>query len=163
MTHVRGQTITSIADIQWALDPLPVDGGKLEIRSSLRGTSTLTLAMDWKKSDASWRGSLWNFPPRLRVWAPELTVDQRRKRGLPVDRSAYLVRWINTNQKGGRATLEAGLRQGDVIIALDGESVSMVPQRFHLEIMLKYRIGDELPITVLRGGERKVLRIRLVE
>jgi serine protease Do len=50
-----------------------------------------------------------------------------------------------------------------VVIALAGQPVQMDTKEFNQHIKLHYKLGDTLPLTVLRNGERKEIRIKLVE
>lgn len=163
VTYVNGQPITSIADVQWVLHHLPNTETKVEVRGSRTGPHTLKLPAGWKETDVSWRGSLWSVQPRLRVWTPELTPGERRKHGIPQDQSAYLVKWINTDSPGGRSARDSGLKQGDIIIAVDGKALRMTPPQFNAYIKLNYKVGEQLPLTVLRDGRKQQLAIKLVE
>ncbi|MGH7199864.1 MAG: Trx7/PDZ domain-containing (seleno)protein, partial [Planctomycetaceae bacterium] len=163
--RIEGQPITSIADMQWVLHQLPNDRTTLEIESSRTGTHLLELSEGWKRTDISWRGSIWSLSPRLNVWAPELSAPERRERKLPADRSAFLVRWINRNEPGGRAAYESGLREGDVVLELDGEPLDegMTASQFMTHVKLNYEVGDELPLTILRDDKKHSVRIKLVD
>jgi serine protease Do len=160
---MNGQPMTSIADIQWVLNGLPNTDTEVRVRGSASGAKTLALAKGWKKSDISWRGSLWSVQPRLRVWAPALTEKEREERGLPASRDALLVKWINRGSPGGRSAYESGLREGDVVVALAGKPIHMTTQQFNMHIKLNYKVGDELPLTVLRDGKKRDVRVKLVE
>ncbi|MBM79288.1 MAG: signaling protein [Planctomycetaceae bacterium] len=162
VTHVNGQAIASIADIQWVLHHLSYGDDTVKIRTT-KGEQTVALTKGWKKSDISWRGSMWSISPKLRVWMPPVTAADRRKNRLPEDQGALIVKWINTGSAGGRAARNSGLRQGDIVIALEGKPMKMTHRHFNLHIKLNYKIGEELPITVLRNGQRKNLSIKLVE
>jgi hypothetical protein len=84
VTHVDGQPIISIADIQWVLHNR---SNRAEIiRVTIAGSSRWYLiktAPVWKKTDISWRGSLWNLHPRLRVWMPEARPEELKRLKLP--------------------------------------------------------------------------------
>ncbi len=56
---------------------------------------------------------------------------------------------------------KAGLRPGDVIMAVDGERVT--PGRSLADLIARYRPGDEVTLTVRRGNEVLELRVRLEE
>jgi S1-C subfamily serine protease len=99
----------------------------------------------------------------MRVWMPRPNEEERRKRGLDDDAEVLLVKWINRGQPGGRAAYAAGLREGDVVLEVDGETVPPTPQRLQLDLRLRYKVGDEVPLTVLRDGARKVVKVPLVE
>jgi len=155
ITAVNGQPIVSIADIQWVLHNLA--NGREVVRVAVAGSSrarALTTTPGWKKTDISWRGSIWGIPPRLRVWTPEVKGAALKRLNLPPGSSALLVKWINTNSPEGRAARQAGLRQGDHIVAIEGKPVRMTPKQFNLHVKLNYKPGDKLPVTLLRNGQR---------
>ena len=52
---------------------------------------------------------------------------------------------------------EAGLEQGDLITALDGEPVGD-PESF-AESISEYQPGDEITLTVYRSGEEEALQV----
>ena len=64
----------------------------------------------------------------------------------PVDEGGILVR----SPKGGSAALQAGLRRGDVILAVDGQKVQAY-QELQAEIR-KHDPGDEVHLQTLRGS-----------
>ena len=164
VVRMNGQRITSIADMQWVLHQLPNTVSELVVEGSQSGKQTVSLPAGWKKSDISWRGSMWSLPPRLAVWTPLLSADQRDRLGIPKDVPALQVKSINRNMAGGKNAYTAGLREGDVIVAMEGQPLQKTPQQFNLQIKLKYKAGDKLPITVLRkNGIREELKILLAE
>ena len=164
ITHVGGQAIASIADIQWALNPLPNTETEVKLTASQTGEHTLKLAPGWKKTDVSWRGSMESVEPKLRVWAPELTEAERRDRGLPAEDAALLVKWINTGSLAGRSAQAAGLREGDVIVALNGKPLGdWNTRQFNVHVKLNYKVGDTLPLTIRRGKQTQTINVKLVE
>ncbi|MBI1310181.1 PDZ domain-containing protein [bacterium] len=161
---LNGQRIVSIADMQWVLHKLPNTATSLNIELADETKHSVKLPAAWKEYDISWRGSMWSVSPRLRVWSPILAFDRRKELGIPDSDTALEVKWINRDADGGRAAIESGLRQNDVIVAVAGQPLRDVNnQQFNAHIKLNYKVGDELPLTVLRDGQRKELRIRLVE
>lgn len=160
---MNGQPMTSIADMQWVLHHIPAKGGSVDVKTSRTGSHSLELESGWKVSDISWRGSIWSVSPRLRVWSPILAYDRRKALGVSDDDTAFEVKWINKNQPGGAAALKSGLRVGDVLIELEGKPLRMNNQQFNAYIKLHYKVGQEVPVTVLRDGKRKAIRIKLVE
>lgn len=164
VTHMNGQAIASIADMQWVLDDLPNADTELKVTTSDSGEHTLTLAAGWKEHDFSWRGSMWSMPPKFNVWTPALTPEKQKELGIPADQTPFEVRWINVDEPGGRAAKDSGLREGDVIVAVGGERLSgMTPPQFSMYLKLHYSPGDKLPLTVLRGGREMELKIDLPE
>ena len=157
------QTITSIADMQWVLHPLDGTTAEVEVEGNRSGRRTLQLGKGWRQHDFSWRGSMWNAPPRLQVWLPELSPDQARTLGLPSGDGALEVRWINMEGPGGRQAKADGLQEKDIIIAADGKPIRMDSKQFNAWLKLNRAVGQRLPITVLRNGERRELSLLLVE
>jgi len=156
IASVNGQPIVSIADIQWVLHNLS-NNAEL-IRINIVGSSRQHLVRtdrDWKKTDISWRGSLWNLHPRLRVWMPEVKGDELKRLRLPAGHYALKVKWINQGSPEGKAASRAGLRLNDYIIAINGKPLDkMTPQQFTAHVKLNYKSGQKLPLTLLRNGER---------
>ena len=164
VTHMNGQAIASIADMQWVLHHIPHEGGELTLTGSDSGVHAIAVEEGWKESDFSWRGSMWSISPRMRVWMPALPDSKRREFDLDEVAGAFEVRWINRGEPGGRSAFDSGLREGDVVVAIDGEPLErMTPQRFNMHVKLNYEVGDELPLTVLRDSQEREIRIELVE
>jgi len=163
IVHMNGQRITSIADMQWVLHHLPNTDTKVEVETSVTGNHTVLLKAGWKRSDFSWRGSMWNTPPRFEVWAPVLNADTQAKLGIPATDTALEVRWINREGLGGQRAFNDGLREKDVIVALNGKPLHMNTKQFNVHLKLNYKVGDDVPLTVLRDGQRIDLKIHLVE
>lgn len=160
---MNGQAIASIADMQWALHPLDGENATVEIEGSLSGRKTVQLGSGWRKHDFSWRGSMWNAPPRLQIWLPELTTDQTTALGLPAGDGALEVRWINMEGPGGRQAKADGLQEKDIVIAADGQPIRMNSKQFSAWLKLNYQVGQKLPLTILRNGQRRELSLLLVE
>lgn len=161
--RMNGQRIASIADMQWVLHHLPGTATQVDVESSESGKQTLLLPDGWRKHDFSWRGSMWNAPPRLAVWLPELTGDTLTKLGLPDGDGALEARWINQDSEGGRQAYRDGLREKDIVVAVAGQPVRMNSRQFNAHLKLNYKVGDVLPLTILRDGKRQELKLRLVE
>ncbi len=160
--RMNGQRIASIADMQWVLHHLPGTDTQVEVETD-SGKHQLSLAAGWKKHDFSWRGSMWNAPPRFQVWTPPASDEVRRKLDVPESDSALEVRWINKEGIGGRQAFEAGLRQGDVIVAMEGKPFHLTTKQFNSHLKLNYKVGDTLPLTVVRDGKRIDISIPLAE
>jgi len=161
--RMNGQRITSIADMQWVLHQLPNTDTQVELETTVTGKHTVPLKAGWKRTDFSWRGSLWNSPPRFAVWVPPVSDELRTKLGIPEADAALEVRWINRDTVGGRKAYDDGLREKDVIVALEGQPLHLNTRQFQMHLKLHYKVGDVLPITILRDGQRQDLKIHLVE
>jgi membrane-associated protease RseP (regulator of RpoE activity) len=169
VTHVNGQPIASIADIQWVLHNTPnEDGAKVDVTASRDGkarTSSLQLAKGWKKIDFLWRGSRWSLKPQPGFWAPTVNDKQLKELGSAVPDGAKPLRiqFINKGRTEGKAALAAGLREGDVVLAIDGKPVTQTPEAFQMDVRLNRKVGETLNLTVLRNGKTMAVALPLVE
>ncbi len=165
LLRVAGQPMTSVADIQWALHQLPPSDTVVTVEGSRSGEKSLKLSDGWKKTDISWRGSLWSVPPKLRIWMPPLGAKNRQKHSIAPEEQAFLIKWINTGEKAGQAARKIGLRQGDIVVGLAGKPLpaKLTPSQFNARIKLNYEVGEVLPLTVLRNGKRLDFELPLVE
>ncbi|MBC7246857.1 MAG: trypsin-like peptidase domain-containing protein [Actinobacteria bacterium] len=94
--------------------------------------------------------------PWLGFMGSTLDPDTARVYDLPVDRGA-IVRRVIANGPAEKA----GLRAGDIIVAIDGAAVDSMDQVM-LEVR-KHQVGDEITVDFYRGRERKQVRAVLEE
>ncbi|MFK7738318.1 MAG: Trx7/PDZ domain-containing (seleno)protein [Pirellulaceae bacterium] len=164
ISTANGQAITSIADLQWVLHPLPNRANELiQVQFEDGKMATIKTSKNWKESDISWRASLWTVKPILRMWTPALTEAQKEEQKIDVEGGALQVKFINSGRPGGKAAYDAGVREGDVIIALNGQPLPSDNEHFNMKLKLNYKIGDTIELTVLRKGDRKTIKIPLLE
>lgn len=158
LVTLDGQRLLSQADIQWVLHRALVEtnlaaslqrGGK-ELRK------TVELSGAWKESDLSWRASTW---PGLRygLQTAPLSAAEKEQAGIATDRLALVVRYMEAERTAG--LVKAGLRVGDVIVAVDGKTGAMTESQFLAYVRLTHPPGDQVKLTVLRGKERLDLTI----
>ncbi|MDX1944778.1 MAG: Trx7/PDZ domain-containing (seleno)protein [Pirellulaceae bacterium] len=155
---LAGQPLVSTADIQWVLNAAPSEGSLVATlrRNGQSQTKTLQLAGDWKKYDIGWRASSW-YGLRYGVKFEPLTAEQKRDRGLAEGSLALLIKGMFG--RGGPILQQAGVRQNDVIVGIDGNTAAMSESEFLVHLRTKYRPQDKLQLAVLRGGERKELTV----
>ena len=149
---LNGQPLISQADVQWVLHNAPVDTS-LDVtlrRGEKNLKKTLSLSGTWKESDLSWRESSWSFRPGL--WTIPLSGEEKGKRNIPPEESGLLVKWVF-----GRPPLakQAGLKDGDVVVAVDGKPVPMDESHFLAYVRLRHPPGDQVKLTLLRNGQRE--------
>ncbi len=162
--QVNGQVITSVADFQWVLHHLkPSAGQRVDVRFADGSTASMTTSKDWKKTDISWRASIFSLSPKLRIWMPQLKENERKKYSLEADQNGLLVKWINRGTTAGKAAVNAGLRNGDVVIAANGVAVPENNAAFNTWVKLNHEVGEALELSVLRGGKKIVIELPLVE
>jgi hypothetical protein len=166
ITHLNGQAIVSIADMQWVLHGLANQDVKVAVKAERGGQrveAELALTAGWKKTDFLWRGSRWSLKPRPGFWAPELKGRELEALKLAEGARAYRIQWINTGQSEGRKAKEVGLREGDMVVEVADKPIAWTPEQFQMHVRLNYKVGDELPLTVLRGGKRVRIVLPLVD
>lgn len=94
--------------------------------------------------------------PQLGVRIEEVSADVADYYDLP-EVAGVLVQGVTE----GTAAADAGLRQGDVIVALDGESVGSVPAL--QSRVAQNRPGDRVQVRFYREGELRTVEVRLGE
>jgi S1-C subfamily serine protease len=152
LTAMNGQPLVSQADIQWVLHRAPAettiavklrrDGKILEKSISVSG--------NWRDSDLSWRETSWGFRPGL--WTIPLSGEERKKRKIPPEDPALLVKWAFGNPPLSK---QAGIRDGDVIVAVDGQPVPPDESHFMALVRLNHPPGDKVKLTLLRSGKKE--------
>jgi serine protease Do len=169
ITHVNGQAITSIADIQWVLHNTPDEDVRIEVtveRAGASKTLTLALAKGWKKTNFLWRASRWNLKPDPGFWAPALNEKQLKELAgaIPEGVKPLRVQFINGGSAEGKAVKAAGLKEGDVIIEYNGKPFTFAtPEAFQMHVRLNCNVGETMALKVLRNGKPLEISIPLVE
>lgn len=166
VTHFDGQPAISIADMQWVLHQLPYGDASVDItakRAEKAQNFTVKMAAGWRKSDISWRGSMWSLRPSPGFWAPLLKEEEVKAANLPPGTLALRVHVLDSKQPQGKAALGAGLKLKDVIVGLEGKPWTMTSVDFHVYVRMNYRKGDLLPLTVWRDGQKQEVKVPLVE
>lgn len=92
--------------------------------------------------------------PYLGITLQDLDSATAKTYGLPVGPI------INSVESGSCAE-KAGLRQGDIILALNGEETESYEEL--VSELRDYRAGDTVTITVFRGGQRQDFQVTLDE
>lgn len=166
ITQAGDTRVYSSADLQWALNAVP-DAGKITLRLSRENKPLppfiLRLVPGWRKTDVSWRASQGGVPPFIGTWETPLTAEEKTPLGIAADRLALRVTFLFSGAVWKMA--QSDLRKGDVIIAVGGKTplLAMTAQQFHTYIRLHYKVGDTLPLTVLREGRRVDVSVPCVE
>jgi serine protease Do len=156
---LNGQRLISLADIQWALHSIPAET-KLAVTLRRDDGSfekkLVTLSGDWKQSDIAWRASSW-YALRHGLKTEPLSAAEKQKRAIAPDSLALTVKGLFG--KGAPLLQKAGLRNNDIIVAIDGKTAAMTESQFLVYLRLTHGPGDSVVFTVLRGENRQELTI----
>lgn len=159
LVSISGQPLVSTADVQWALHIAPVEA-TLPVTLKRDGKSLekqLKLSGDWKESDIGWRASSW-YALRQGVKFEPVPAAEREKLGLAADQLALAIKGLFG--KGGPKLQQAGLKVGDVIVAVDGKSTPLTESQFLANLRLNYGPQDSIKFTIQRGDKRQEIAIR---
>lgn len=153
-----GQAILSVADVQFVLHGLP-DRAVLDAvvtRGSEQVEVRLAMEPGWRRTDISWRGSMYPMPPKPGLWVEELDEAGRERRGLSGEGMALEIRGVF-----GEAVRRSGLREGDVIVGSGDRRQATSAPAFHADLRLRYfRPGATLRLRILRNGEEREMPVR---
>ena len=92
----------------------------------------------------------------LGVGIQPMTEDIATSLGLPKDRGEIVAR-----VEPGEAAARAGIRQGDVIVSVNGQEIT--PDNTLSYIVAKQPVGTKMPVEVIREGQRKTLTVTVGE
>jgi hypothetical protein len=151
---LNGQRLISQADIQWVLHNAPTNA-RLSLtfkRGTRRLQRLLALGEPWKETDLSWRETAWALRPG--IWSVPLSSAEKQHQGLAPDALALRLKWTFGKSELAK---QSGLREGDVIVAVDGRSATLSESQFLVYVRTTHSPGDKVRLTVLRGRERQDL------
>ncbi len=158
LVALDGQPLVSLADVQWVLHTAPAEG-RLAVTLRRGGHTldkTVALSGRWKEADLAWRASSW-YGLRQGLQTAPLSAAEKRRRGLAPDEMALAVKGLYGR---GKAVLEkAGLRQGDVLVAVDGRSGALTESQFLADLRLRHGPKDTVKFTALRGDRRREVMV----
>jgi len=158
LVRLNGQPLLSIADIQWVLHNVPSETTlKATVqRNDKMLEKELALRGNWKASDIAWRASSW-YGLRQGLKTESLKPGEKKERGIAEEELALNV--VGLFGKGAPLLQKAGLRKGDIIVAMDGKTEAMTESQFLIALRLNHGPADSVRFTVLRGNKREELSI----
>lgn len=156
---IDGQSIASFADAQYALHRAPAHGTLTIAWQHAEQTrkAVLTLSDGWRKTDLSWRWSLRGVDPPPWVHGDNLSADEKKALGLRVELLAF-----RQGPFVSEPARQAGIRQNDIILGVDGKRLDMTARQFAAYIRLNYRVGDRVTYNLLRRGKRLDVPLTLI-
>lgn len=159
LVTANGQALISTADFQWVLHSSP-NNAKVRLSVSRGGrvmTSDISLSGGWKEqSNIAWRASSW-YGLRQGLKVEPLAAADKKSRGVDEDNLALAVKGLFGK---GKPKLEAaGLRIGDIIVAVDGKMEEQSESKFLANLRLDHGPKDSVKFTILRGEKKQELTI----
>lgn len=111
--------------------------------------AALELAEGWRKSNLTWRPSIIELLPSLSLSGDDLTTAEKKDLGLGEKRLAF-----RQGERVSKYLATAGVKGGDIIIGLDGETMEMSMKEFLGHVRRNYLVGDKVTLNVLREAKR---------
>ena len=157
------QPLISIADFAWVLHRAP-DSGTIAAEVKRAGKTVpiaVTLPAGWRsKSDISRRVGTWSM--RAMAFGGMTLVDlddaARKERGLRGDVMAMHIKGVGQYGKHAAAK-KAGFIKDDIIVAMDGIGGRVTEGELIGKLLQTHKAGEFADVTVLRGGERVMLKL----
>lgn len=166
LLRLEGQPIFSIADVQWVLQQSD-DEEALDVevdRGGKRIETKLFLKAGWRrKGDYTWRSIAWSLRHRLAGTGPlEPAPPEKPPPGMRVPEMALRIKKLPPNWVRDRnLSAAAELKEGDVIVAVDGRRDLLREADFFAYLLQKKPPGSVVALTVLRLGKTVQAEVKL--
>ena len=145
---VDGKLVSTFADIQYVLHHLPRHRKEVTLVTS-HGSRKIILPSYWRITDLNRRSIGHKMEPFPGFWGKPLTLGEKKKLGLKA--GSFATRstkfWVQT--QGAKA----GLKEGDIVIEVDGVTSSPLATNAQIYIRLHYKTGDQVIVKYLRAGK----------
>jgi serine protease Do len=158
LATLNGQPLISQSDIQWILHHVPNET-VLTIglrRAGKEQSATVPLSGNWRRTEVSWRASLSGIRPGIHV--RQISNGERQQKGIPLAGMALGVPYVQGEPGRG-----AGIRQGDVILAVDGKNDMRGEGDFLEYLRIDKATAASVRITINRRGETLELVMPLAD
>lgn len=163
LISLEGQSLLSIADVQWVLHNAD-EAGRLEAevrRGDQQISISLTLPPGWRRrGDLSWRATSWDLRRMVAggMVLRGLSDDERRQAGLADGSLALRVKYLGEYGEHGAAK-RAGFRKGDIVIEVDGRREPLTESGLLTTLVNHTHPGQKVKVAVLRDGDRVSLEL----
>lgn len=155
LNHV---TVHSFADAQYALHKAPATGDIPIVwtRDGQTTTAKLPLFSGWRWTNITWRPSLLDMLPSLRVYGSDLTEKEKTALGLDPKRLAFREEEpVHSQAKA------MGVRENDIILGVDNKTLEMSMDQFLGYVRQHYLLGETMTLNIIRDGKRLDLKVTL--
>ncbi|RPI83815.1 MAG: PDZ domain-containing protein [Planctomycetaceae bacterium] len=162
-----GQPLLSIADVQWVLHRTSGAGGP--VRAEIRRDGVVrevewNLPPGWRqRDDIAWRASSWALRRMALggLYLKQLDEDRRKELNLPSDRQGLYVEHVGLYAPHDQAH-KAGFQKGDLLVSFDGKSDFLRETDLIAYALNQIPVERSVTVQVLRGGEPRELRLKMV-
>lgn len=150
--------VHSFGDAQFALDKAPLTGviSAAWQRDKETMTNEIRLPEGWRKTDISWRHSVRNLVPSIRLSGDDLTAAEKESLGLGPKQLAFRQSKIVSSQ-----AKTAGIQAGDIIFGLDDQVLLMDSFELIHHVQRAYLVGDTVQVNLVRDGKRVKVAMKL--
>jgi hypothetical protein len=152
-----GRKLFGQADFRGVLHRGPQSAGEIEVywlrRREVRH-GKIAVKEGWRRTILDWRMSIaeGNVGAGPGFFPLRLSNEQRRASGIADDAKAVRV-YMGPNTRGGAR--EAGLKNDDVIVAVNGERLTADGRAFLVWFRMNFDPGDDVTLTALDAAGRK--------
>jgi len=161
---LSGQPLLSIADVQWVLHHVPAAGGRVAAtveRAGQPATLNLNLADGWRqRDDISWRASSWGLR-RMGfggMLLKPLSDEERAERKVPAGTIALKIEHVGQYSPHDVAK-RAGFQKGDILLSFNNRTDLKRESDLLTYALNDLSPGDRIPVSILRGADRKTLTL----
>ena len=166
ITRMEGQPLLSIADIQWVLQQVPVDGGQVSAEVTRGGRAsktslTLELPAGWRRQDdIAWRASSWELRRHALGGLYLRTLDAEGRESLRVGSGQMALRAQHVGEFSPHDRAKrAGFRKGDVVVSFDGRKDFLRETDLLAYALELAKTGKQVQVEIVREGQP--LRLQL--
>jgi hypothetical protein len=160
LRSIGGLRPASFADVQYALHKADAAKGITFAwqREGKLLQGNLQPPLGWRETDLSWRASTKKLGPAPSIHGDDLSALQKQQLGLEPERLAMALGPFLP-----KVARQAGLRQGDIIVGVDGKRLELTAGQLDVYIRLNYQPGQKLTFNLLRGGRPENVTMTLPE
>ncbi|MFN0052738.1 MAG: Trx7/PDZ domain-containing (seleno)protein [Planctomycetales bacterium] len=163
---LAGQSVLSLADVQWVLHHTEAQGAELAAqveRGSERKSIVWKLPAVWRRrDDLSWRASSWELR-RMALGGLLLRnadAEERSAQGVDAQGMALFVEHVGQYAPHDIAK-RAGVLAGDLIVAFDGKTNLRRETDLMTYALTERQVGDEVSVTIVRKGRKQKLSFQM--
>ena len=160
ITGFAGHSVLTFADLQYRFDKLPRNSESVAVQAVREGAAEPTqlvidLPEEWWWTETFFR--FWSIEPQLHFAADRLTDAEKETLDLHPETFACRVRFVEPK---AAALGFHDLKQGDIILAVEGQDRDAATTRCDVHLKLRHRAGSTVNLEILRADERIELALR---